>query len=292
MIKAYRIVEWRERYEVTDKGKPANENTPLERLRKSPLPYVRFKVCGHKLAPGYRKLVKKAWRHGMGMELAVFGLFGKLLELAADQPAGFRGWILDEKQRPIYADQIAEILEVSEVDVVKVGLQILTDLEIGWLELAEFCEDREPSPSIGGDLWGKKGEASGGKKGKLLNETETESKANLNEEKASDASHDVSDSADAIGEPRQKALRQVLILLRIKPDNPSDITTFRDIFEQVQARIINGELTTEVFDRVVDEAKDAASYRFKKTARFVNAMKREPFCYVPEHRKMPGSRYR
>lgn len=283
MTKAYRMVEWRQRYEVTDKGKPAGDNTTTERLRKSPLPYVRFKVCGHKLAPGYRKLVKMAWPHGMGMELAVFGLFGKLLELAADQEAGFRGWILDEKQRPIYAEQIAEILEVSEVNVVKLGLQILTDLKIGWLELAEFCEDRKPSPDSGGGLWGKKGESGG----TLLKEKENEIEGKLNEEKgASDYSRNVSDSAkpkSEVKQAREKAAWQVCDLLRINPKNQSDITTFQDIFDQIEVRVISSELTIKIWDRVVDEAKDA-SRRFRKMGRFVNAMKREPFSYVPERR--------
>lgn len=129
-----------------------------------------------------------------------------------------------------------------------------------------------------------------------MNETETEEKSNLNE-RASVASLDFSDSASPgpghlkIKEARQKALKQVLERLRIRADSPSDMTTFRDIFDQIEHRIVAGGLTIEIFDRVVDEAKDAASYRFKNTARFVNAMKREPFGYVPERRKVPGSKY-
>lgn len=278
MARAYRIVEWQRRYEVTNKGRAADENTPMTNLRKSSLDYVRSKVYGHSIGPAFHTIIDRAYIPGQINEFAVFGLFCKLAELAADQRREYRGWILDKDQQPMGAVEICKLFHIQEIKLIQHALDLLCHREVGWLEMAEFPDISGTSricPEKPGDLY-----------------KETEREGNLNETKASDCSRNVSDSADAVKEARCAALKQVLTHLRIRPDNPSDITTFRDIFDQIEDRILRGELTTEIFDRVVDEAKDADSYRFKKIARFVNAMKREPFCYIPEHRVVPGSKYR
>ena len=189
-MQAYRIVDWK-RYEVTDKGKVANSETPIADLRKSGLPYVRLKVFGHRLGPAYRKLVKKAWASIPVLELAAFGLFCKLLELAADQPREFRGWILDEKQQPMNCKQIAELLDIASSNLIRISLDLLCDPDIEWLELLDF-----PllSSTNRGDLR-KKEDACEGRKGTLsgetlLNETETESKVNINESKGKEEKTD------------------------------------------------------------------------------------------------------
>lgn len=295
MTQAYRIVDWKRRYEIKADKRDANEDTPAEKLRKRPHDFIKWKVFGHRLGHKYRMMVQKAWKPGEINELAVLGFFGKLLELAGDQEdQKHRGWILDEDQQPMTIQQIAELLDIQEVGRLTGAMGILIDLN--WIEKCQFpfsinqvsCEIRDnllPLQKL-------QGAAKIATKAcnPFLNETETEDKGNLNE-KASDAAIDSSDSVGTVKEARATALMQVLKLLRIKPDNPSDITTFRDIFDQLEEGIIAGRLTTEIFSYAVDEARDAASHRFGRLGRFVNAMKQEPFGYVPERRKIPDSKY-
>ena len=279
MTQAYRIVDWKRRYEVTNKGRAADENTPTEELRKSALDYVRSRVYGHSIGPALHNLIDRAYVPGEINEFAAFGLFHKLLELAADQQRKYRGWILDKDQRPMGAGEFAKLFRTHEVDRVQQSLNVLCHPEVGWLELTQF-----PGES------GKVREVPA-VPGLFKKETETEVKENLNEKKASDCLRNFSDSADVVKQARQQALMQVLTLLRIRPDNPSDITTFRDIFDQIERGVTGGEFTTEIFDRVLDEAKEAAGHRFGRTGRFINAMKRKPFGYIPERRQVTGSKF-
>jgi len=323
VTQAYRIVDWKRRYEIKADKRDANEDTPAEKLRKRPHDFIKWKVFGHRLGHKYRMMVQKAWKPGEINELAVLGFFGKLLELAGDQEdQKHRGWILDEDQQPMTIQQIAELLDIQEVGRLTGAMGILIDLN--WIEKCQFpfsinqvsCEIRDnllPLQKL-------QGAAKIATKAcnPFLNETETEDKRNITEEKASDAALDFSDSADAqingvlktihdfspkeldrkfnlftkeAKEAREDAVKQICRLLRLNPDNPSDITTFRDIFDQLEEGIIAGRLTTEIFSYAVDEARDAASHRFGRLGRFVNAMKQEPFGYVPERRKIPDSKY-
>ena len=45
-MKAYRIVDWEEDYEVKASGYAADSNTPVEKLRKSELDFIRWKNHG------------------------------------------------------------------------------------------------------------------------------------------------------------------------------------------------------------------------------------------------------
>ena len=143
----YRIVDWKRRYEITTKQTKAADETPAESLRKKPHEFIRWKVFGHNLGPGYRKIVKKARRPGTLFELAAIGLFGKLLEIAGDQgdPA-FRGWILDHDQKPMSAETIAELLDVDEVKLFKESIDIL--LDAGWVETTTGRQFRKESETV------------------------------------------------------------------------------------------------------------------------------------------------
>lgn len=155
-MKAYRITDWKELYEVTTKGKPANADTKVEGLRKSKLPYIRWQVHGRSLGPTYRKMVKMAWGiGGILMEAACMGIFGKLLELAGDwDDPQLRGWILDEKKRPINAPQIADLLDIQDDGTLQKLLDILCHEEINWLELVEFpLSSRQAGEKRG--VWGR-----------------------------------------------------------------------------------------------------------------------------------------
>lgn len=136
-MKAYRITDWHDRYEVTDKGAEAKPNTPPEKLKKGKLRYVRLSVWGHNVGPAWRKLTQKSYKKGVGTDLAAFGLFCKLLELAGDQERPYRGWILDHKQQPMDAAEIKDTIGVYDIDVVETCLDLLTDPEIDWVEYVE-----------------------------------------------------------------------------------------------------------------------------------------------------------
>jgi len=301
-MKAYRIADWKSRYEVTSKGKPAAVDTPDSELRKSPLPYLRFRVYGHKHGPAYRKLVRLAWAEGVMMEMAAFGLFAKLLELAADQEAPFRGWILDEKQRSMTAEKVAETLDIHDAKYVQKLLNILCDPDVGWVELAEFPDFPRLSSTDGGKR-GKlvdkiprpMGEAS---EGFFKNENETEGKLNLNERKANPLEKgnisvsdlkipfSVSDSAAAA---RQKTAWRLAEILR--PANKSDSTTLADILDQLKDGVSEGRFTIEIFDVVIKTAAECTTAN-RPIAMFVEAMKQPRFGYMPRRRSLLGRVFR
>ena len=282
---AYKIVEWLEHYEVTEKSKPATAQTPIESLRVSKLPYLRWKNNGHSLGPAYRRMNKKAWQFGNAMQPATFGVFGKLIELAADQKRPFRGWILDERQRPMTDKMIAELLE-WDVDVVARAMEILTDESVKWLEILEFplippdsrnegepC--RQESPAFGGELGGP-----------LYKKNENETKGKTNESKPDSVFSSLDSVSDSVKAARGRAILKVCELLKISAANKSDITTIRDIFDQIEDAIWTGRLDNKIFDCIVDEAKEAAGHRLTKWGRFINAMKRKPFQYQPVRRQI------
>lgn len=307
MTLAYRIVNWRKLYEVTGRGKPAGAETPVEEMRKSPLPYVRWSVHGHSLGPTYRKMVKKAWGVGILMEMACMGLFGKLLELAADQGPQWRGWILDEKQRPINAQQIADILDIKDDGKVESLLEILCHEEINWVELVEF--PLQVGASRGES--GKEGERRG-EEGKVedslykvteavqgtasLNETERDSPTSRGESggvspappsslvagSVTEVTVSASDSAtrgvQGIKKRRAQAFLQFSQIIPTR--DSSDQTTFRDIFEHIEHRMIY-DTEEPLFDMAIEKAKECYRGRVP-AAMFTAAMKKAPFYYIPK----------
>lgn len=314
MTEAYRIVNWKALYEVTSKGKPAKGDESDSELRKSKLPYVRWFVHGHSLGPTYRKMVKKAWGVGILMEMACMGLFGKLLELAADQEPKYRGWILDEKQRPINAPRIAELLDIQDDGTLRKLLDILCHEEINWVELVEF-----PLQAVAS--WGESGReggSRGGLGGKVeeplynVNETEAETTVRINETErdtarcpdqvgregadcvfqpppsalvaGSDSEISVSVSGSAprgeaeIKKSRAQAFFQLCEIIR--PRDSSDRTTFRDIFDQLEQRMMY-DTEEPLFEKAIEKARECCLVGRVPAAMFTAAMEKSPFCYVP-----------
>jgi hypothetical protein len=202
-VKAYRIVDWKRRYEVTKKGRAADGNTPVSQLRVGPLDYYRSRVYGHSIGPAFGELLEKAWLFGEVNELAAFGLFHKLMELAADQKRGYRGWILDKDQRPMGAVALAKLLKTTEVKRVQGLLDVLCDSEIRWLELVEFPECSGIArivPESCGDLY-----------------KETEVKGNKTEEDCGSGP-----TEEEIGLARDSCATEVIGLLKINPNKQSN----------------------------------------------------------------------
>ena len=122
----FEIAEWHERYEVNSRGGAAVDG---DKLRAGPLNYIRHKCHGRQQGIGYRKLLKLAGKKAMG----VYGIFCKFLEISGDAPAGKRGTLWNERDKPAGAKDLAFILGVPETQIVY-ALGILTSEELGWLK--------------------------------------------------------------------------------------------------------------------------------------------------------------
>lgn len=81
---AYHIVEWDERYEVSDKDRAWKKGNPK---RLGPLAYVRLKVHGHSWGRGWRAMLKLCGDRST----EVWGVYVKAIEIAADCPSEHRG---------------------------------------------------------------------------------------------------------------------------------------------------------------------------------------------------------
>lgn len=139
MPRAWRIVGWRERYEVTDQGRAAK---PGEDLRKSALPYVRLKVKGGEMGASYRKLKEAA---GSRRRLALaYAIFCKLLELAADQVRERRGWILTDTGEPATAADIAFYTGFLQQDITR-AMEALCDKSVGWVAEDTYSSLQQPT---------------------------------------------------------------------------------------------------------------------------------------------------
>ncbi len=130
-MNAYRITDWDSKYEVGPEGKPANEST--KRYRKSSLPFVRLKTFSESNGMAYRKLLRLAGKEAP----AIFGFFCMFLEIAANRDRAFRGWLLDEQQKPLSVEDLA--FEFGcENQTIENALTILTDERLNWLKLSDF----------------------------------------------------------------------------------------------------------------------------------------------------------
>jgi len=170
-MQAYRIVDWW-RYELLKNGKLATAKTKMSSIRIKPLIYVRFPVHGHILTANYRRMVKRAG----DLAAACDGIYKALVGLAGNQVREYRGWILDDRHRPLDPGKIAELLCLSD-RIVNQIFEILIDCEVKWVEILDFPESLCKSMN-NSDLssrsqikdFGKKRE----KKGALFIETEAE----------------------------------------------------------------------------------------------------------------------
>jgi len=260
-MKVYCIVDWDSRYEVSDKG---SEYRPGDR-KKANLKYVRLAVHGKSEGVGWKRL-----RRAVGNEnvLTAFGMFSKLLELAADQEREFRGYLLDEQQQPALAEYMEMLWGIPQ-DIISQYLPKL--VEIGWIAETDF-------QGISGDF-GRIPETSG-KSGKIPetsenfgkipesseftppNETETEHNItitktetvseNFGKEKIQDSS--ASDSAKEI-KTKSAFVLKVADVLVFKP-NSSDhtaILNLADYLDQLRNK------TPRVFEEVIEVARSKIS---------------------------------
>lgn len=162
MAKAYYIHEWASRYEVTSDGRAAKKGHPIEKLQKGPLSYIRLPANGHAKSAEYQRL---EWAAKTQARLeAANCVFPRLLQMAGDQDCQWRGWVLDERQRPATPEDIASF-NGYRLQTVKVALEVLAYPDVGWIELRPF------EPDSAGDCGTQQNTAE-----PLANETETNPK--------------------------------------------------------------------------------------------------------------------
>lgn len=128
----YRIREWEIRYEVNAKGDAWSEGQEKRRIA---LSYVRMTVHGRAMTRSNRRLNALAGDDAP----AVFGVFGKLMELAADNTKDLRGWIVDSDGTPFTPDDIADILQWP-VAIIDKALNILSSNDLRWIEKAPISD--------------------------------------------------------------------------------------------------------------------------------------------------------
>lgn len=145
--RAYRITQW-ELYEPD----PKSGGTV------GPLNYVRWRVHGLYPSPTYRRLQALA----MADTIAAYALFGKLVEMAADQPRSLRDGVIRAKREGLPAT-VADIAfhwlgldSRAACEQVERSLGHLMDPAVGWIEAVEHQEldaqRKSPaSPGISGE---------------------------------------------------------------------------------------------------------------------------------------------
>jgi hypothetical protein len=129
---AWRITDWDERYEVNKDGNQFAVGGGQE-YRKRPLDYVRFKCSGLAQGEGYRDLAALA---GPQRLCRAFGLFAKMLEVAASAAGGRRGWLLTGRDEVMDAGLLARKLCFDDGQVAE-DMELL--YKVGWIEQAQ-CE--------------------------------------------------------------------------------------------------------------------------------------------------------
>jgi hypothetical protein len=227
------------------------------------------------------------------MNYAAEGIFSKLLDLAKDQPARFRGWILDEKQQPLDIKELADLLNIQDLPPLKKLVEILLDSEIKWLEEVDFCVNNEDSPEVGGkkgkieekrgSLWGNFEGACGGKLGTLQKENESEDKENITKR---DCNGPISPSTSIFQEGLsasdstsslqvKKAKTEAQLKFPLRPRTESDKTLLAAVFNQAEQKVLEGIAEVGIFDQLLEAA--AKCSRADNPWAMFNSMVNEPW---------------
>ena len=169
---AYRVCRWFDLYEVNNKNDVAQ---PGQKLRQSPLPFARWYVHGRSQGAGYRRLAVVC---GSSTKLmAAYAVFGKLLELAADNEPRLRGWIVNEQGEPATLDDLV-FFTGFPAKAIEQSLLALSHPNVGWIQMV----DMDASPEVSGNAPGNPDAA--GENQSQYNETEYEYEYNSTQPKA------------------------------------------------------------------------------------------------------------
>lgn len=132
-IEKMMIAEWDKRYEVNKSGDVWKEGQPK---RSGPLSYVRSKVTGLKVGPGWRKLVRACDGDGW-VAMTAFGVFHKMLEIAADVPRDLRdGTLYNGDQEAASVEDLCELIGCGKPVDNPWMMRVLKILaKCGWIKL-------------------------------------------------------------------------------------------------------------------------------------------------------------
>ncbi|KKN73151.1 hypothetical protein LCGC14_0403230 [marine sediment metagenome] len=245
----YCIVDWQQRYEVNSRGAAAGSN---DKLQKHPLAYYRSKVTGTQQGKGYRKLLAIA----NSKALETFGIFHKLLEIAAGQDRASRGTINHS------LSDLAFIIGVGEHQM-SAALNVLCDPDIGWLEkVPEKTESSGSSREIAG------------KSGAFKNETKTKDNETKHIETGKDVFFDFSKCylSPSVRLVAFHWFEVVKPLLKLK--NKGDMACLRDIAQWLGDQVEAGRYKIRIFDNVWQWAMDGVNGQ-KPMAVFQARLKKE-----------------
>ena len=197
---AFRIRNWKRLYEPAPKEKGGS----VHRLK-----FVKLRAHGHTITQDYNRLCKLA-APGLGEKgwllPATFGLWAKLLELAADEPRARRdGTVLTDECAPACARDIADMLQ-WDVEVVAESLALLTHPKVRWIqELRQKPRKSRQKPEKAGLSPEKPALTKTKTKTKTKTETETKTKTKtLTKTKTEQGP----DSASSLGGASDSALGQ------------------------------------------------------------------------------------
>ncbi|GAI83170.1 unnamed protein product, partial [marine sediment metagenome] len=81
----------------------------------------------------------------------VDGIYIRLLDLAGDwDDPKLRGWILDDRKRPMNPYQVADLFEIKDTEHIVAVFDLLCDPDVGLLKKAEFpLAAGEPGGNLG-----------------------------------------------------------------------------------------------------------------------------------------------
>jgi len=131
----YQIAEWKQRYEVNNKGAPAQEG---DNLRAGPLTFIRSAVHGRQMSTGFRRLQKFSGKSHLYRN---FGIFQKFLEIAGDISRPLRdGTLFNEHDQPATEDDLAFMLDLTNhKEVLLSAIQAL--INAGWIVNSEKLQE-------------------------------------------------------------------------------------------------------------------------------------------------------
>lgn len=143
---AWYIVDWDEHYEVNSSNRPWKAG---EKKRVGPLPYTRrhtFGPQGDNMV--YADVAEFSEARQTGAWPVAWGLFNKLLEVTAHQRAELRGFLLGRGGKPLSMRAMERITCFTQ-EQIELGLSILSDPDVGWLERREIpCVSDDQRPSL------------------------------------------------------------------------------------------------------------------------------------------------
>ena len=134
---AFFIVGWHA-YEVNDKGRVWK---PGDELRQGPLHHLRWKAHGRSQSEAYRAMLQEARRSSAA---TVMGVFGKALEIAGDNEAWHRGWLLDRNRVPLSPEGVANLCGFS-LRHVRRSLAVLTAPRVLWIDIGVYTDEKGDS---------------------------------------------------------------------------------------------------------------------------------------------------